>query len=145
MNRPLNRIMPQLPVTAMVTHAIVAPLATHWRPATCEEVDCAHYLNGWGLRTAGVPAADVALAKQSGRKFVVTPDEHGFDVLTFEAGQPCFRASQHRIRIEREELFVKRPGDWRANPDGLGAKPLVFSGADAWHDSLGTTLDACQG
>lgn len=143
--RQLNRVPPELPVTAMVTHSIVAPLSTHWRRATCEEFNCQAYALGWSLATAGLPAKDVELAKRSGRKFTVVQDENGVDVLDFEAGQPCFRVSEHRVRVEREELFIRRNGDWRGNPDGARATPLVFSGPDAWHDSLGTTLDACRG
>lgn len=145
MSRPLNRVTPSLPVNKMVTHAIVAPLTTHWRKASCEEVGCLDFHNGWGLNTAGISDNAVWLAKTSGRTFTVEYDDNGAEVLLFESGQPCFRASEHRIRIDREELFILRNGDWRGNPDGAGAWPLVFSGADAWKDSLSTTLDRCQG
>lgn len=36
----MNRIPPQLPAHAMRTYAVDAPLSTHWRPATCDEVGC---------------------------------------------------------------------------------------------------------
>jgi hypothetical protein len=145
MMRPLNRIQPKLPVTAMRTHAILAPLETHWRKATCEEFGCEHHSRGWALSTAGLTEAQVFAAKNSGRKFVVTEDENGAEVLTFEPGQQCFRSASHRIRIERPEFFIARNGDWRGNPDGEHVKPLVFSGSDSWKDSLGTMLDRCRG
>lgn len=143
MIRPLNRPEPVLPVTKMVTHAILAPIATHWRKATCAEVGCLHHHHGWALKTAGLTEQAIAAAKASGRRYRAEQDEHGAEILVFEAGQPCFKASEHRVRIDRPELFIQRPGDWRGNPDA-GSKPLIFSGADAWRDSLGTTLDRCK-
>ncbi len=140
-SRPINRMPTSVPVDKMLTHAILAPVATHWRKATCAEVDCAHWRQGWGLRTAGLDAASVDAAKRSGRRFVVEHDENGAEVLMFGSDQPCFRASEHRVRADRPELFVMRRGDHRGNPDPRGTKPLLFSGADAWKDSLGTTLD----
>jgi hypothetical protein len=144
MNRPLFRPDPLLPVTQMVTHAIVAPLVTHWRKATCEEIGCLHFHHGWAFHTAGMSPKLLAAAKTSGRQYRVERHESG-ETWVFEPGQPCFRASEHRIRLDREELFIRRSGDWRGNPDGRGTKPLIFSGADAWKDSLGTTLDHCRG
>lgn len=142
--RPLNRPVPKISVENMMTHAIFAPLGTHWRKATCEETGCLDYRNGWGLdiTSAGPVAADAA--KRSGRRYRSMRAENGDEHLIFEAGQPCFKASEHRVRVDRPELFVCRSGDWRGNPDGNVA-PLVFSGADAWKDSLGTALDRCQG
>jgi hypothetical protein len=43
----LFRIEPQLPVGATKTYSALAPLATHFRAATCEDVDCGNYLHGW--------------------------------------------------------------------------------------------------
>src|SRR5258708_32124636 len=44
---PLFRIPPALPAAAMKTYQIAAPLATHWRKATCEEYGCEQYQHGW--------------------------------------------------------------------------------------------------
>lgn len=143
--RPLNRPDPLLPVTKMVTHAILQPLQTHWRKATCAEVDCEHYLNGWGVAKRYVDDRLLASIKQAGYRFSTVEIEDGQEHLWFEAGQLCFKAGEHRKLTDREPLFVARSGDWRGNPDGANAKPLMFSGADAWKDSLGTTLDRCQG
>lgn len=143
MTRPLNRPEPILPVTKMVTHAIFAPLATHWRKATCVEVGCLQHHHGWALNTTGLSEGQVVLAKASGRRYHVEHDATGAEILLFEPGQSCFKVSEHRIRIDRPEVFIQRPGDWRGNPSP-NDKPLIFSGADAWRDSLGTTLDRCK-
>jgi hypothetical protein len=114
----MNRIPPQGRVQDYKTYQIISPLSTHWRPATCAEVDCPNYLKGWRLRVEGLPADMLHAAKTSGRKFTeldVTADEHW---LMFEAGQPCFRASEHRKLLDKQEIFVVRDGDFRGNPTG---------------------------
>lgn len=141
-SRPLNRVTPLLSVDKMQTHHILAPADTHFRKATCEEVECPHYLKGWGLPLKGLDEGDIWQAKNSGRKWTELEIKAGEKHLWFEAGQPCFRASTHRIRIEREEVFLLRPGDWRGQPSDR--KPIVFSGADAWADSVQTNLDQIE-
>ena len=51
------RIPPKLPASQRKTYAI----KQHFRPATCAEVECAPWRNGWtstfDVSTAGVPAA----------------------------------------------------------------------------------------
>lgn len=114
----MNRIAPQGAVQDYKTYQIVSPLSTHWRPATCAEVDCPEYIKGWKLRVEGLPPEMVHAAKTCGRKFTeldVTADEHW---LIFEAGQPCFRSAQHRRLLDKQEIFVVRDGDFRGNPTG---------------------------
>jgi hypothetical protein len=114
----MNRLQPQGQVQDYKTYQIVSPLSTHWRPATCAEVDCAEYINGWRLRIEGLPPEMVHAARTSGRKYTeldVSESEHW---LIFEAGQPCFRAQMHRALLDKQEIFIARDGDWRGNPTG---------------------------
>jgi hypothetical protein len=114
----MNRIAPQGRVQDYKTYQIVSPLSTHWRPATCAEVDCPEYIKGWKLRVEGLPPEMLHAAKTSGRKFTelnVTATENW---LVFEAGQPCFRAQLHRKLLDKQEIFVVRDGDYRGNPTG---------------------------
>lgn len=117
--RQPNRIQPALPAAAMKTYALVAPLASHWRPARCEEVDCANQAAGW--RTVIDEATELGQAQayyvraQSGRRFVETR-EAGLTVFTFEPGQRCFAA--HQAPLEREPTYLVKGGDWRGNPRG---------------------------
>lgn len=142
MERPLNRPAPGLPVEAMRTHHILAPLSSHWRKATCEEIDCPEFRKGYGIPLKSLDDEDLGLI----RRFVETyrircsrvEVENGEWHLWVEAGQRCLRASTHRLRLDREEHFLTRNGDWRGSD---GADPLVFSGADAWADHLQTCLD----
>ncbi|MFI2349699.1 hypothetical protein ACH492_22130 [Streptomyces sp. NPDC019443] len=118
--RDLNRSAERhlLPVTSYQTFEINAPAATHFRKGTCVEAECPHYLNGWRTRVEGLPPEMLHAAKTSGRRFREEHIAEGETWLVFEAGQPCFRASQHRVRIERPELYIARAGDSRGNPNG---------------------------
>jgi hypothetical protein len=135
-----------LPPQAYTTYQIVIPLATHWGPATCEDVDCPHYLLGWqsiidestemGQRQA------YYIRKESGRRFREEPGgfavapvpSAGMTVFTFEPGQPCFRASEHKAQNGRPERYIQRGGDYRGNPDG---RVIEHSGPAPWVDSFG--------
>ena len=48
------RIEPALPAHAMKTYQIYSPISTHYRPATCAEVQCAAYEHGWRTRVEGL-------------------------------------------------------------------------------------------
>lgn len=137
-SRQLFRPEPRLPVQSMQTHHILAPASSHWRKATCAEVGCLPYHHGWVLPLEGLDEGDIWQARNSGRGYRQETNEDGKVFLHFEAGQPCFRASTHRIRIERPELFIVRNGDWRGTDN---EDPIRFSSAESWRDHLGTHLD----
>lgn len=109
------RLPPKLPVQAYQTYQIWSPVQTHTRRATCAEVECPASLKGW---TTVIDVATPLGARQanyirlaSGRHFTAT--EAGTLVtFTFPAGQRCF--AEHRVRLDRPELFLRRGGDWRA-------------------------------
>lgn len=109
----LNRAEPNLPAHAYQTFTIQAPAATHFRRASCPEVGCSNYLNGWRVRVESLPPDLLHAAKTSGRRFVEQSVAEGETWLVFEAGQPCFRASQHRTSVGRPPLYAVRGGDWR--------------------------------
>lgn len=134
------RIQPALPVQAYQTYEIRAPKETHWRPATCQEVDCDAYQNGWitTLDTATELGARQAeyIRLHSGRHYTARPlGEHVF-AFTFPAGQRCFQ--QHHVPLEREPLYVVRGGDWRQH---LGAERRHVH-ADDWVDDFATHQQA---
>lgn len=118
MQRPMNRVQPAMPAGAYKTYQIAAPLSTHHRPATCAEVDCPDYLHGWRVRVETLTPELLHEAKTCGRRFREVPVAPGETWLSYEAGQPCFRAGEHRKRLDRPELFIVRGGDFRGNPLG---------------------------
>jgi hypothetical protein len=118
MSPHLNRVQPLLPVQAMKTYQVSSPLATHWRPATCAEVDCQPHQHGWA--TTVLPGgADEAAIKGSGRHWSSAErTADGFVRYVFPPGQPCFAAARHKVQLDRPELFSVRGGDFRGNPTG---------------------------
>lgn len=120
------------------TYGIVAPIATHWRTATCAEYGCGHYLGGW--RTIlGVELTDlIDVVRRSHRSFTEFND--GVTVtFTFPAGQPCFKATAHRVRVDRPEVFVVRDGDRRGNP--FGTPPRVHARPVDWVEDFAAHQD----
>lgn len=118
------------------TYRIKAPLDTHFRAFTPQEMasgraclatDCPDYLNGWKLRWDVLGEDDRALLARCGRRYRVDQEW-----AVFEAGQPCFRVTDHRLRLERPELFLVRDG---------GAEPRLHVSADDWVDDLHTHTD----
>lgn len=116
------------------TYQIVAPPATHFRPATCAEIECPSYLHGW--KTTIDPSTDLGakqldyITRRSGRAYVSEKLGTGLIEFTFEAGQTCFQAGQHRTRIDKPEIFVVREGDRRLRTGGHRR----FTGAHAAED-----------
>lgn len=115
------------------TYTILAPLSTHWRKATCAEVDCPDYLNGWRTRVEYLTPEQLHLARNCGRRHIVVKVGPGETYLVYDAGQPCFQVSTHRMRLEREERYLIRDGDARGNPTG---RRVEVSGT-AWNDDFG--------
>lgn len=129
----VNRIMPAAPVGAYQTYQILAPVSTHFRPATCAEVDCPDYLNGWRVRLEALTPEVAQTARTTGRRYRELHVQEGETWLVFEAGQPCFRASTHRKSLEREPMWRVKGGDWRRS---LGVIRWHAT-AEAWRDDFG--------
>lgn len=116
--RPINRVEPRLPAAAFKTYAIAAPLTTHHRPATCAEIDCPRYLRGWKAQVEKMTPQQFHDATSGRWKYQELRVAEGETWLVYEAGQSCFQATEHRVRLDRPELFIVRSGDHRANPLG---------------------------
>jgi hypothetical protein len=125
-----------LPVTATKTYELRAPVRSHFRKATCKEIDCGAYLHGWAT-TVAPGGEDEALIRRAGRAFTVERTAEGWLRFMFSAGQPCFAASSHVVTLEREPLYLVRGGDWRAN---TGVIRRHVNGDD-WVDDFATNQD----
>lgn len=134
-NRPYE---PQLlPAHLRQSYVIRRPGDTHWRPATCEEAGCDAYLHGWRTlidtsQELGQRQADY-IRKESGRAFAedtLGPDQV---VFVFDAGQRCFRSSEHQVEVGREPLFLVRGGDHRGNPTRA---MRLHTSAEPWADDF---------
>jgi hypothetical protein len=148
----VNRVQPVGPASAYKTFTVAAPIGTHWRDASCAEVECEARRHGWrtvvdeatelGQRQAGYIRREClsvlapAQPEDQRRRYVETT-EHGMTVFTFPAGQTCFEA--HKVPLERPEFYVVREGDWRGNPRGIA--PRRMSGPDPWLNEFGEHQD----
>ncbi|WNI19173.1 hypothetical protein [Actinacidiphila sp. ITFR-21] len=104
------------------SYVISQPLATHWRRATCEEVGCDKFANGWRVRVEGLPAEQLNAVRNSGRSYQELRVADGETYLDFAAGQPCFSTTQHRAPLGKAPLYLVRDGDTRGNPRGTRAR-----------------------
>lgn len=118
MQRKPNRTAPRMPSRAMQTFQIAAPVSTHTRKATCEEVECAQYARGWrmkiDLNTELGQKQAWYIKYHAGRSFKKVSAHDGLVELEFAPSQPCFQ--EHRVRIDRPEIFRVKGGDYRGNP-----------------------------
>ena len=101
------------------------PAATHFRKATCKEVECPHWLIGWktqvdtGTNLGQMQAA--YLRHQSGRHFT---EERAGDTLInfiFPPGQTCFR--EHKVPTGKPPSYL------------IGGREVEFDrGTGTWND-----------
>lgn len=139
--RPISRPKSRVPVEAMQTFEVAAPVQTHTRPGTCVETDCPHYLRGWKMKIdLGTPLGrDQAhyIKYDSGRKYKVTAQVDGLVELEFPEGQICFR--QHRVPLERPAIFRVKGGDHRGNP--LRIPTRVHKKPEFWVEEFAENQD----
>lgn len=115
--RPISRVKPKAPAQYFKTYAVLTPPETHYRKASCTEVECQHNLKGWVTRldVSSVNGASTAnwIRMHSGRSY--TYKQKGVIVtFVFPPGQKCF--IEHKVSLQRPEFFVVQGGDWRGNP-----------------------------
>lgn len=100
------------------TFEIVKPKETHTVEATCEEVECQAYANGWRMTIdLSTPLGEQQaryIKYSSGRSYTVHEQRDGLVTLNFRSGQKCFQ--EHRRDLERDPVFRVKGGDKRGNP-----------------------------
>lgn len=135
-NRNANRPTPRLHTQAYKTYRIMSPLSTHYRPATCAEVECKAYTEGWTYKKADLDERLLYLVTHAGKAY----KQIGFGqdtYLVFAPGQPCFQAPTHRVPLERPAFFVAGRGDYRS----FSLRRAEKLSADNWVDSFATHQD----
>lgn len=139
--REPNRISPALPARAMQTFQVTAPVSTHTRAATCEEVECGAYLRGWRMKIdlntdLGQRQAQY-IKHHAGRSYKKIGAQDGLVELEFAANQPCFQ--EHRARIDRPEIYRVKGGDYRGNP--LKTLTRVHKKPEFWVEEFAENQD----
>ena len=137
----VTRPRPAMDPRRYTTYQMSMPLRTHWRPATCEEVDCGPCLHGW--------VTTVDLSTDLGQKqyeFITHDRERRPSMqrasmtlvkFTYAPGFPCFNRSKHRLPLERPAKFIVAHGDFRRY---LGP-PRVHVSADDWTEDFSIHQD----
>ena len=114
--------MPTWTVPALKRYDITASHSDETRWASCLEA------HPQGFRTVvdeatvlGKAQADY-IRRQSGRQFTEHQAPLGVTTFTFPPGEQCFAVGEHRVPLERVELYTvrngvapyrhKRPSDW---------------------------------
>lgn len=128
------------------TFRIAAPESTHWQWTPCEAADCSKYQNGWASPVVTGSDDEAFLRKVCRgdvdghrRHFREIPQGDGRTLFVFEPGQPCFRISEHRRRVDRPELFIVRDGDRR-----WGANARRYDRAYQWVDDFAHNQDSIR-
>ena len=129
---------PVMPLHNYLTWAIAAPPATHWRPATCAEVECHDHTHGWERvvdtgTQLGLEACNW-IRTQSGRAFRAERLPGGLVKFTFPAGQKCFGWREHKVPVGRPELFLRIDGHHRRYQPGTR---YVHNRPEDWRDEFG--------
>lgn len=138
----LFRLPPAMGPAAYKTYGWSRPIATHWRKGTCAEAGCRAYYNGW--KTVVDESTDLGAGQANyirhdkTRKCTEARTPEGLTEFSYPAGQRCFRASDHLVRLEREASFYVRGGDYRGNP--LGTRTYVLT-ATQWEDDFSEHQD----
>lgn len=94
--------------------SILWPLSTHWRQASCREVNCPRYVLGFTVKLDESIESHHGAAEdvrhKYGMEFVEYKDAEGLTTFEFSPGQECFegRAGRHRIKLDRPEVLTQR-------------------------------------
>ena len=87
---------------------ITRPVSSHFREASCAEVDCSQYRLGWMTVLAANDIDNIKAIRGSDLNFREESDGQIVS-FTFEAGQECFkgRGHGHRVSMDRDPWFWK--------------------------------------
>jgi len=122
-----------------LTFAIRQPMQTHYRLATCAEVECGAYLGGWQLRVESLTPELLHVARNSGKRFKELEVTEGEHYIVYEPGQPCFNAMKHRISLERPAFFYAGRGHWSRMFSTRTAQQ--FKKPEHWAEGMAAHLD----
>lgn len=121
----------RLGAEAYQTFEIVKPKDTHTVEASCEEVECQAYANGWKLMVdLGTDLGQKQayyIKYHSGRSYTYDQRD-GLVTFVFRSGQKCFQ--EHRRDLERDPVFRVKGGKDGRNPLKLPTR--VHKKAEYW-------------
>lgn len=107
-------------------HQVTWPKETHWRRATCAEVDCPRYLLGWVTTVAiGSPQHDYIANELKNKERHAISERVGDELMQFSypPGQRCFGANHWRKLDRGPWLTVGSPGLEAGRLERLAMEP----------------------
>jgi hypothetical protein len=107
-----QRNIPELPTQFHRTYSIRNRPGS-FRKATCAEVECEAYLNGWTFTVQELSEKDYHLATNANRHFETVEVNKDRTLLVFPSGQPCFAAGSHKIENDKPKIYLAGRGDFR--------------------------------
>tara|TARA_R100000808_G_C2124537_1_gene135030 strand:+ start:229 stop:621 length:393 start_codon:yes stop_codon:yes gene_type:complete len=126
--------MSSLGAARQTTYRAIKPIATHFRQATCQEVNCLNYTRGWKT-ILPVNHEGINWIRQSNYRYnEVTDLDNNMVEFIFEAGQNCFKQSKHVISLDKPAIF--------AIQDANGLKKQE---ANEWIDKFDNHLTKLKG
>jgi hypothetical protein len=140
------RRMVHAPAHLMKSFSLLQPLDTHYRIATCAEVECKGYRSEMTVTFDLTNAQHVSdanwLRNHSGLRFTYFMLDNERKVrFVIPAGQTCLesRLRPHRVPLERDPFMVVRGGDvFRGNPTGM---THTHTSPESFVDEWATDLD----
>lgn len=113
-------------------------LRPRFRRATCIEVNCKHYREGWTFPLDLLKADPqlLYLAKHSGKRYTERV-ENGKTYLVYAPGQPCFESVSHKLPIDERPFMFAGRGDFRTfDRRGLPRDAREHTRIDDWVDDF---------
>ena len=103
---------------------IETPRSSHYRTASCAEVNCPNYQNGFQIILPTTMIVQIIAIRESRMQYNEEEMEGGLIRFVFAPGQECFegQAGEHKTNLERDPIFLKNrtvqePEQWK---DGIG-------------------------
>jgi len=136
----VSRLEPDMGPEGFKSYSMRRPRSTHWRRATCEEVDCRAYIEGF------VTTVDIGTELGQRQFHFITHDKKrsysmqrvGPTVVKFlfKPGTICMGYEDHKVPLDKLPFFLVHEGDWRGNP--RGGSPFVHKRVIDWVDDFAT-------
>jgi hypothetical protein len=76
----------------------------HFINASCKEVDCPHFLNGWITRVVIGSPQEYYIKQDKSRKAIGIKVDDATVEYHYSKGQKCFRT--HRVKLEKAPFFT---------------------------------------
>lgn len=138
-----NRLTPDAGPEHFKSYSWRAPLASHWRPGTCEEYECDEFLHGFvttvDLGTDLGQRQYYYLTHDKSRKATIQRVSERIVKFVYGPGNRCFRYSEHRVPVGRPPLLLVLGGDWRGNPRQI--RTVVHRRAEDWIEDFAEHQD----